>query len=295
MGRQTGWQFLDDRGHLAATAHTPARVVAYIQAGATLFDHGLCPVGLFGSRHDGENPDTAKAGSLPLADIAYLGSGSALDTDALLRAAPDLVVAVTYGGGQVYGIDAETAKHVEERVPLAVIDVGQGRSLGELRDRFTELARSLGAATGGPAEAELDRAAGRLRDAAGAAAHPRILALSPAGPDSVHLARPPAWPDLRELTELGSTLAEPPSGPGTGWSTTGWGGAQSLEPDIILTDIRGNAYPVDELRGVADWQALEARARLVPWNPEVPCSLAAHARFLHTVADAVEAFGDPRL
>ncbi|WP_455359826.1 ABC transporter substrate-binding protein [Streptomyces sp. SYSU K21746] len=294
MGRQTDWQFLDDRGHLAAAARPPVRVVAYIQAGATLFDHGIRPAGLFGSLHDGDGPDPVKAGSLPLADLAYLGSGGALDADALLRVAPDLVVAVTYGGGQVYGIDAETAKHVEERVPVAVIDVGPGRSLGELRDRFTALARSLGAEAGPPAEAELDRATHRLRTAADQAPVPRVLALSPAGPDSVHLARPPAWPDLRALTDLGVTLVEPAPGPGTGWSTTGWADVVALEPDIVLTDARANAGPVEELHGVPDWRALEERARLVPWNPEVPCSHAAHARFLHTVTDAVEASGRAR-
>ncbi|MFI1396950.1 ABC transporter substrate-binding protein [Streptomyces sp. NPDC020681] len=282
MARQTEWEFLDDRGRRARADHTPTRLVAYIQAGATLFDHGIRPAGLFGSNHDGDTADPAKAGALPLADIAYLGSGAALDADTLLRSGPDLVVAVAYGTDQVYGLDPEAVKYVEERVPVVVLDVGQGRSLGDVRDRFTALAKSLGAAAGS-GTAEYERAERRLRSvaASASAAGLRVLAMSPAAPDSVHLARPHAWPDLRALTEHGISLVEPAPGPGLNWSTVDWTAATSLRPDIVLTDVRVNALPPDGLGGID--------ARVVPWNPEIACSHAAHARFFEAVADAVEA------
>ncbi|MYU47776.1 ABC transporter substrate-binding protein, partial [Streptomyces sp. SID7803] len=69
MSEQTVWQFTDDRGgQLSATGgERPQRVLAYIQAGATLWDHGIRPAGLFGSGHDDPAaPDPAKTGSLPL-------------------------------------------------------------------------------------------------------------------------------------------------------------------------------------------------------------------------------------
>lgn len=289
MARQTQWEFLDDRGRLAAATHVPSRLVAYIQAGATLFDHGIRPAGLFGSNHDGDGADAAKGGALPLDDIAYLGSGARLGADALLRADPDLVVAVTYGGDQVYGLDPQTAKHVEERVPLVVLDVGQGRSLGDVRKRFTALARSLGAQQDLSGAAELDRAERRLRTLAAEHTDVRVLALSPAAPDSVHLARPRAWPDLRALADRGVTLVEPDAGPGASWSTVDWPAAASLEPDIVLRDVRANALPIDRLRGVEAWQALEGQAQLVSWNPETPCSAVAHARVFDAVADALRA------
>ncbi|WP_432097482.1 ABC transporter substrate-binding protein [Streptomyces sp. bgisy100] len=290
MAHSTEWTFTDDRGRVATARRTPATVVAYIQAGATLSDHGIQPAGIFGSNHDGDSPDPAKAGALPLEEIDYLGSGDRLGVDSLLRAAPDLVVAVAYGGDQVYGLAPEVAKGLEERVPVVVLDVGQGRSLADVRDRFTALARSLGA-PGSPAGAgELDRAHLRLRAAAGDAGSARVVALSPAGPDSVHLARPSAWRDLRALADHGVGMVEPEAGPGANWSTVDWATAASLRPDIVLTDSRANALPVDQLRRIDGWQETAARAQHVPWNPEIPCSHIAHALFFETVADALQAW-----
>ncbi|MFE1962924.1 ABC transporter substrate-binding protein [Streptomyces sp. NPDC059479] len=281
------WEFTDDRGHLTVVPSRPARVVAYIQAGATLWDHGLRPLGVFGSHHDGAAPDPAKAGELPLDELRDFGAGSALDLDALLAAEPDLVVAVSYGGGQVYGIDPEAAKRLEERLPVVVLDVGKDRTFDGIRDRFTELARSLDAPRP-PAVAELDRAESRLRTAAARPGAPRVLALSAADPATAYLARPLTWPDLRALGELGVTLIEPEEGGGANWRTVGWSEAAALEPDIVLTDVRANAEPRARLRDSAHWRAVEERARIAPWNPEAPYSHLAHARFLDTVADAIE-------
>ncbi len=286
---RTVWQFSDDRGQLSTAERRPARVLAYVQAGATLWDHGIRPDALFGSDHDDPAvPDAAKTGSLPADATAYLGAGSALDADTLLSRAPDLVVAVSYGGGQVYGLAPETAKHLEEHVPVAVVDVGQARSFAQVTDRFAELARSLGAEAAAGGAEELEAARDRLR-ALGTGAHrPRVVALSPAGPENTHLARPRMWPELRVLADLGVNLVEPAEGPGVNWSTTGWAEARALRPETVLVDVRANATPLRELRTSAEWTAIERAARVVPWNPEPVCSARAHARFLHLVADAVE-------
>nr|WP_202514237.1 MULTISPECIES: ABC transporter substrate-binding protein [unclassified Streptomyces] len=274
---------------MSATGERPQRVLAYIQAGATLWDHGIRPAGLFGSGHDDPAaPDPAKTGSLPLEGIAYAGAGTALDVDALLSGEPDLVVAVSYGGGQVYGLDPETAKHLEGHVPVVVIDVGQARTLAEVGDRFAELARSLGAEEPAAATAELDAARARLRALTEGPDRARVLALSPAGQEQAHLARPRMWPELRVLADLGVDLLEPAEGTGANWSTTGWADAAALRPDVVLADIRSNATPLDEVRDNPEWSAVAAAARVVPWNPEPVCSAHAHARFLEQVADALE-------
>ncbi|QEV21696.1 ABC transporter substrate-binding protein [Streptomyces alboniger] len=275
------WEFTDDRDQLVRAPHRPARLVAYVPTAAALHDHGIRPAGVFGSAHDDPAvPDPAKSGSLPLADLPYFGAGSALDLEALLAAEPDLVIALTYGGGQVYGIDPETAKHLEERVPVAVLDVGRGRSLAGIRDRLTALAHSLGAAERPEAEAELALAERRLTDAAGQSVRPRVLALSPAGPDSVHLARPYAWPDLAALAGLGVGVVDPAPGEGANWSTTTWAEAAALEPDLVLTDVRSNAADLGE--------ALGGGIRALPWNPELPPSAQEHARFFTALAEALE-------
>ncbi|KIF66560.1 ABC transporter substrate-binding protein, partial [Streptomyces sp. AcH 505] len=162
MQPQHTWEFTDDRGHLTTAAARPERVVAYIQAAATLWDHGLRPLGIFGSHHDGDTPDAAKAGELPLSEVRNFGAGSGIDLDGLVAAGPGLVVAVSYGGGQIYGIDPEAAKHLEEQVPVVVLDVGKDRTLAAIRDRFGELASALGAPRE-PAVAELAAAEDRLR------------------------------------------------------------------------------------------------------------------------------------
>ncbi|MGX1851905.1 ABC transporter substrate-binding protein [Streptomyces sp. NBC_01456] len=287
MDQSTPWEFSDDRGRLAVAGERPYRIVAYIQAGATLWDHGIRPVGLFGSPHDGAAPDPAKSGELPLAEIDYLGAGHALHPDAVLAAEPDLVVAVTYDGEQVYGLEQKTAQELETHVPLATVAVGPGRSLAEVRERFAALAGSLGRGEPLGTARELDAAEDALRQAAGGAVRPRVLALSPAGPERVHLARPGSWPELRALTEHGVGLLEPAAGAGLNWTTVGWADAAAMDPDIVLMDVRGNAARPGELRTDEHWRAIEARARLLPWNPEAPCSRRAHTRFLTLVAETV--------
>ncbi|MFJ8974238.1 ABC transporter substrate-binding protein [Streptomyces anulatus] len=285
MTEQSEWRFSDDRGQQSTASRTPGRVLAYVQAGATLWDLGIRPVGIFGSGHDGPDPDTAKTGTLPLGEVAYVGAGAALDVERLLSTGPDLVVAVSYGGGHVYGLTPETAKPLEERVPVVVLDVSQARTFGEIGDRFAELACSLGATARPGAERDLDTARERLRSVVAATSGdaPRVLALSPAGPDQAHVARPGMWPELRVLTELGVQVVEPAEGPGANWSTQSRSDTFALRPEVILTDIRAHAAPLEELRGSGG-----APTPVVPWNPEPLYGPRDHARFLGLVADALE-------
>ncbi len=283
MAHQTSqdWEFTDDRDHLVRAPHRPARLVAYLPTAAALHDHGIRPVGAFGSAHDDPAaPDPAKSGSLPPDGVAYFGAGSALDLEALLAAGPDLVVALTYGGGQVYGIDPEAAKHLEEAGAAR-----RARRRPRPQPRRDQgppdaLARSLGAPEQPDARAGLEAAERRLREVAAGAVRPRVLALSPAGPDAVHLARPYAWPDLAALAGLGVGLVDPVAGQGANWSTTGWAEAAALEPDLVLTDVRCNAARLGD--------ALGPGVRALPWNPELPPSAQEHARFYTALADGLE-------
>ncbi|MER5987430.1 ABC transporter substrate-binding protein [Streptomyces sp. NPDC001787] len=293
MTEQSQWRFCDDRGRLSTAARRPTRVLAYLQAGATLWDHGIRPHGIFGSGHDAPaaGPDRARTGTLPLDEVAYSGAGGALDVATLLRDGPDLVVGVGYGGGQVYGLAPDVAEQLEERVPVVVLDVGRTRTFAGITERFAELARSLGAGPMPAADGELEAARQRLRAVVGegSADAVRVLALSPAGPAEAHVARPGMWPELRVLAELGVHLVEPAAGPGANWSTLGWASVASLRPDVVLTDARSHATPLDDLRGAAGRSTLRRSAPIVPWNPEPLFGPAAHARFLGLVTEAVGA------
>lgn len=287
MTSRTNWFFEDDRGQRVVAPAQPTRIVAYLQAAASLWDYGLTPAGLFGSGHDGQIPDPLKSDALPLERIPYLGAGDALTAQAIQEARPDLVVAVTYDGKSLYGLDSQQADELEAQVPTIALGVGPGHSLTSVRERFAALASVLGG-RGAAQTPGLEAASDRLTLAAAGAPGVRVLALSAAGRDSVHLARPEAWGDLAQLAACGVTMAQPLAGLSPNWSTTDWEAAATLEPHIVLSDARGNATPVRELRGVPGWETLNSRALVLPWNPELPCGPQAHARFLNTVAQALE-------
>ncbi|MFD0311199.1 ABC transporter substrate-binding protein [Streptomyces sp. NPDC127119] len=283
-----GWEFTDDRGITVRLAGRPERVAAYVRAGAGLWDLGVRPVAVYGSGHDGDQPDPAKSGSL--ADVPYLCAGRTLDHATLGSVRPDLIVDVTYDGKKPYAVTEPAAERAG--APVLALAVGADTSLHGILARFAELAGALG---GEPArrEDELAAAEDAVRSAVRPAVRsvaapvpPKVLALSAAGPGQVHLARPGAWPELRHLVELGVELTEPGEG-GANWATTTWDRAAELAPDLVLADVRGNAAPAAELESVPAWRALTSAATVTPWNPEPPCSTRAYAAFVRSVAGAL--------
>ncbi|MFD3533559.1 ABC transporter substrate-binding protein [Streptomyces sp. NPDC058664] len=289
------WGFTDDRGTELGAARAPRRVIAYVRAGAALCDLGVTPVAVYGSGHDGEVLDPAKEGGLRAAGVTYLGPGRSLDEELLRKLRPDVIVDVTYDGKSPYALDEAVAERAG--VPLVALSVGNELTLAAILDRFGALAVSLGAAPesdvpGSGAATELSAATevsavgppGGLRAAedalreAAARSRLAVLALSGAGPDQVHLARPQAWPELARLAELGVRLVDPGPGPGANWFTADWDHATGLRPDLVLFDNRAHA--------TAPGQALSG-VRTTPWNPETPPSPAAYARFFRDLAEAL--------
>ncbi|MGW6534983.1 ABC transporter substrate-binding protein [Streptomyces sp. NPDC055051] len=277
-----GWGFTDDRGAELGAPERPARVVAYVRAGAALLDMGVTPVAVYGSGHDGVEADPAKDGGLSAAGVPYLGPGRALDEQRLRELRPELVVDVTYDGKSPYALDEELADRVG--VPLAALSVGNDLTLPAIIGRFGELGAALGVPDTRPGGGGLVEAEAAVRAAAGAAgAGFGVLALSGGGPEQVYLARPGAWPELARLAGLGVRLVDPGPGPGANWLTTGWERALDLAPALVLYDSRAHANMPDGP------ERLPAGARLVPWNPEIPPSPAAYARFFWALAEALAA------
>ncbi|MFD4375472.1 ABC transporter substrate-binding protein [Streptomyces sp. NPDC058486] len=276
-----GWGFTDDRGVELEAPARPVRVLAYVRAGAALLDLGVTPVAVYGSGHDGAEPDPAKDGGLAAAGVAYLGPGRALDEERLRELRPELVVDVTYDGKSPYAVDQELVGRLG--VPVVALSVGNELSLAAIIGRFGELGAALGAPERGPGAGVPAEAEEAVRAAAGAAGAGRgVLALSGGGAEQVHLARPEAWPELARLAELGVRLLDPGPGPGANWLTTGWERAVDLAPALVLYDSRAHAsLPEGPER-------LPAGARLVPWNPEIPPSPAAYARLFHALAEALD-------
>ncbi|MEU9865411.1 ABC transporter substrate-binding protein [Streptomyces sp. NPDC047971] len=289
------WGFTDDRGTELTDVRPPERVVAYVRAGAALRDLGVTPVGVYGSGHDGGALDPVKAGELAAAGVPYLGPGRTLDEEAVRALRPDLIVDVTYDGKSAYALDESVAERLG--VPLMVLSVGNELTLSAIIGRFGELGAALGgpAAGAAPGGSEVDgrpalggsaaSVAQQESEAALRAVAARtdltVLALSGAGPDQVHLARPHAWPELARLQELGVRLLDPGPGAGANWLTADWEHAARLNPGLVLYDSRANAVGPDAFPPVG-------HARVEPWNPETPPSPAAYARFFARLAAALQ-------
>ncbi|MFI8915615.1 ABC transporter substrate-binding protein [Streptomyces sp. NPDC053513] len=304
MSGPEGWGFTDDRGTELGAARVPLRVAAYVRAGAALLDLGAAPVAVYGSGHDGEALDPAKAGGLRAAGVPYLGPGRALDEEVLRELRPDVIVDVTYDGKSPYALDEAVAERLG--IPLVALSVSGELALPAILARFAALAASLTPAVREPSASEpagpepsasvSETAAGPLPaapapapDLAAAEALLRsvaarggvaVLALSGAGAEQVHLARPQAWPELAHLAGLGVRMLDPGPGPGSNWLTGDWTRVAELRPDLVLFDDREHATPPYEL---------PAGVRLAPWSPETPPSPAAYARFFRDLAEALAA------
>ncbi|MGW8764641.1 ABC transporter substrate-binding protein [Streptomyces sp. NPDC055815] len=277
MSGAQAWGFTDDRGTELGAARVPLRVVAYARAGAALLDLGVTPVAVYGSGHDGEGLDPAKAGGLAEAGVPYLGPGRAPAEEALGELRPDVIVDVTYDGKSPYALDEALAERLG--VPLVALSVGNELALPAVLGRFAALAATLGAEPVEDGKAELAAAEAALRGVA-ARSGLAVLAVSGAGPGQVHLARPQAWPELAHLAGLGVRLLDPGPGPGANWLTGDWARVVELRPGLVLFDEREHATPPYEL---------PAGVRLTPWSPETPPSPAAYARFFRLLSEALAA------
>jgi iron complex transport system substrate-binding protein len=286
---EAAWEFSDDRGHRATGTRVPRRVVAYVRAGAALWEYGIRPVAVYGSAHDSADvPDPAKSGELDLAAVPYLGGGAAVTEETLRALRPDVIVDVTYDGKGPYALAEPLAEAVG--APVVALSVGGDATLRLILRRFAELAASLGAGTEA-AGRELAEAEQELRDVVAGGPRFSAVALSAAGPEQVHLARPGTWPELHHLADLGLHLADPGPGPGVNWLTTDWPHALAAFPaaTLVLADSRSHATSPAALGDHPVWQALTASATVLPWNPELPPSPRACARFLRTVTAALRA------
>lgn len=287
---ESGWEFTDDRGAALRLPRRPRRVVAYVRAGAALLDLGVVPVAVYGSGHDGDGLDPVKAGELGATGVPYLGPGRLLDGDpsgALGAVRADLVVDVTYDGKSGYALDEAVAEGLG--VPMVALSVGGEVTLARILERFGGLgAGLLGAASAPEAPGSVAEAEVALASAAASGRRPVVLALSGAGPEQVHLARPQAWPELARMVELGVRIVEPGPGAGASWLTTDWERAAELRPDVVLVDSRANAvWPEGSEAYPEVWRAVVGGSRVVPWNPETPPSAVAFGRFFREVAAAL--------
>ncbi|MFD3727802.1 ABC transporter substrate-binding protein [Streptomyces sp. NPDC058671] len=230
--------------------------------------------------YDGKSPyalDEAVADRIGVPLVA-LSVGNELTLPAILDRFGTL--AVSLGAGQATAVTAALSATAAVTVANPAVTGAPAHPAAAavtVADSAVTGAPAHPAAAAGGVSGGLPGAEGVLREAA-AVSGLAVLALSGAGPDQVHLARPQAWPELARLAELGVRLVDPGPGPGANWLTADWGRAVELRPDLVLFDNRAHAAAPDEaLAGV----------RSMPWNPETPPSPAAYARFFRDLAAAL--------
>jgi iron complex transport system substrate-binding protein len=108
--------------------------------------------------------------------------------------------------------------------------------------------------------------------------------VSVAGPDQVYVARPQTCAELRHMAALGVQLIDPAGGTGANWASMNWEQAASLRVDLVLADGRVTGIQPRELETSPAWRTLTAGTGAAAWNPEIPCSHAAHASVFRAVA-----------
>ncbi|MFJ9431724.1 ABC transporter substrate-binding protein [Streptomyces sp. NPDC101490] len=256
-----------------------AAAVTYLGPGRTLDEErlrSLRPDVLVDVTYDGKSPyalDEAVAERLGVPLVA-LSVGGELTLGAIL----DRFAALATGLGARPDPGGRDGEAEATTLPAATAPPATARPATAPPVAITPPGAATPPVTAAPATAPpltaLPVAERALREAAGRGGA-AVLALSGAGPEQVHLARPDAWPELARLAELGVRLLDPGPGPGANWLTADWARAAELRPDLVLFDSRAHATPPD---------GPLAHVPRTAWNPETPPSPAAYARFFHELA-----------
>lgn len=237
-----GWSFTDDRGITVTLPAMPTRVLAQVNAAASLWDFGVRPVGIWGPARTASGEPHSNAGRIDLDAVTSVTEGwSEPDLERFLALDPDLIVSTTWDPAypDLWGIYPEgVQEQVDAIAPSAAILV-QGITLEALIERFGELAAALGADLATP---ELDEAraaftAAQERLATAIAAKPGLRVLfCGAYDEALWTSSDTLRPDLRLFTDLGLnivTVAE-----GEPYSDVSWEQAGRIPADLLVFDAR---------------------------------------------------------
>ncbi|UNO42647.1 ABC transporter substrate-binding protein [Streptomyces sp. MST-110588] len=289
------WSFRDDRGKKVTAGVRPRRIVGYIASVAALHDFGVGCTGYFGPATYPNGRPTPQAGTLDLGGLTAVGSNHSdfsIEKYAALR--PELLVSNMNQPPLLWMVPQEGAEKILGLAPSVGITTARTSLLTAI-ERYAALAASLGAdlkderVTG--AKARFERAARRLRAAAGAKKGLKVLAVA-AQPDTISAGVPTSFADVRYYSELGVEFVVPRKPGRDGfWENRSWENADLYDADVIFLDQRPNNVPMDELaRSKPTWSRLPAvkAGQVVAWNNEAQYSYAGYAPLLERLADAVE-------
>jgi iron complex transport system substrate-binding protein len=285
------WVFTDDRERTVVIDHLPERIFADLQAGLSLYEFGIVPVGQIGYSGVYEMP--AELADVPFLDLGT--SGGEFDVEAIAGMTPDLSVGITWDVNS----KADFGGFPEEEIPgftdiaptICILGVVVPASVSV--ERFGELAKALGADIETPeiadARAAYEDAAQAVRDAVAAKPGLKVIAVSPT-PDALWIGNPTVASDLVLFAELGVEFVVPdaPDEANSGlFQELSWEQVGNYQADLYLVDSREFAIDPEELLAQPTFALLPAAqaGQFSTWAVEYITTYAG----LTTLAEAINA------
>ncbi|WP_059009537.1 ABC transporter substrate-binding protein [Streptomyces specialis] len=293
------FRFTDDRGETVELDAVPERIVAYVGTAAALHDYGIRSVGVFGPTTNPDGTPGPQAGRLDLDDIRVLGTAwGEFDIEDYTVLEPQLLVTNMFEPGALWYVPDESADTIAGLAPTLGILVAPtadrpGIRLGDVIDRYTQLATALGAdlttTAVTEAKARFEAAAEAVRRAARDNPGIKVLACSGAA-DLFYVSDSSSAADLAWFQELGVELIVPEHVDAGGFfESLSWENADAYPADLLLMDSRGVALQPDDLADKPTFTRLPAveAGQITGWNSEPVPSHAGCAPLLENLAEAL--------
>ncbi|MFF8993085.1 ABC transporter substrate-binding protein [Streptomyces sp. NPDC014983] len=295
--RSGPWSFEDDRGKTVKLDKAPANIVAFTGVGAALHDYGVRVKGVFGPTTTSDGKPDVQAGDMDVSKVTVLGNTwGQFNVEKYASLAPDVLITTMFDdAGTLWYVPEQSAKQIAELAPGVGISV-YDRQLTQPLQRMWDLAASLGAdmkaAEVVDARKRFEAAASRLRAAARAKPHLKVMAGS-ASDQLFYVSGTDLSIDLEYFKALGVNFVEPPESAkkqGGGWyESLSWENVDKYRADIIMMDDRSSAIqPADIAKPT--WKKLPAvrAGQVIARSPEPILSYDKCVPLLTTLAEALE-------
>ncbi len=293
------WVFTDDRGITVSLPKMPERIVADINAAASLWDFGVRPVGLFGWNIVSETGFAGGAGGnvdVSTAEIVSAFGSDQIDVEKLATVQPDLIVSLVFAPEYgIWSINADVLEDVESRAPIVCLS-------GIIRaDEAVQRAADLAGAPGIDLEsAELaaqkvayDEAIAGFEALMSGKDGLSALFVAP-DVDAYYVANPEAAPDVKFYRDLGLDVPELPVPPAEYWEMISLEEAVRYPTDVLLYSLRGSMLGLEAFQEHPTFSlhpAVQA-GQVYPWNQDVITSYIGLAKDLTELTAALSA-ADP--
>lgn len=291
------WSFKDDRGKTVKLDKVPANIVAFTGVGAALFDYGVQVKGVFGPTTTAGGKPDVQAGDMDVSKVTVLGNAwGQFNVEKYAALAPDVLITTMFdGAGTLWYVPEQSTKQIAELAPSVGISV-YDRQITQPLQRMWDLAESLGAdmkaAKVTDAKKRFEAAAARLRAAAKAKPHLKVMAGS-ASDQLFYVSGTHLSIDLEYFKALGVNFVEPPESAkkqGGGWyESLSWENVDKYQADIIMMDDRSSAIqPADITKPT--WKKLPAvkAGQVIARSPEPILSYDKCVPLLTSLAEALE-------